>query len=50
MLNARRLGDGSVAFETPARVDGAPDYTAAAMARKLEGLKAFKDIGQLFAK
>ena len=30
------------AFERPSLADGAPDYSAPAMARKLEGLKAFK--------
>jgi hypothetical protein len=36
------LFDEWLTFERPAIVDGAPDYSAAAMARKLEGLKAFK--------
>ncbi len=31
------------AFERPPLVDGAPDYGAAAMARKLEALKSFQD-------
>ena len=30
------------AFERPPLVDGAPDYSAPAIARKLEGLKIFR--------
>jgi hypothetical protein len=36
------LFDEWLAFERPSIVNGAPDYSAPAMARKLEGLKAFK--------
>lgn len=36
------LFDEWLAFERPPLVDGAPDYSAATMARKLEGLKSFQ--------
>lgn len=37
------LFDEWLTFERPPLVDGAPDYSAATMARKLEGLKSFQD-------
>ena len=36
------LFDEWLAFERPAIVNGAPDYSAPAMAQKLNGLKAFR--------